>query len=44
MRIGTPYHKLWTASAVSTLGDGVGLTALPLLAAELTATRCRCRW
>jgi MFS family permease len=36
MRIGTPYHKLWTASAVSTLGDGVGLTALPLLAAELT--------
>jgi MFS family permease len=36
MRIGTPYHKLWTASAVSTLGDGVGLTALPLLAAELS--------
>jgi MFS family permease len=37
MRIGTPsFHKLWSASAVSTLGDGVFLTALPLLAAQLT--------
>jgi MFS family permease len=36
MRIGSPFHKLWSASAVSTLGDGVLLTALPLLAAELT--------
>ncbi|HZD69064.1 MAG TPA: hypothetical protein VFA45_09175 [Actinomycetes bacterium] len=26
MRIGTPYRKLWSASAVSTLGDG----AIPL--------------
>ncbi|HZD74119.1 MAG TPA: MFS transporter [Actinomycetota bacterium] len=36
MRIGTPYQKLWSASAVSTLGDGVFLVSLPLLAAELT--------
>ncbi len=36
MRIGTPFHRLWSASTVSTLGDGVFLTALPLLAAKLT--------
>lgn len=36
MRIGSPFHKLWSASAISTLGDGVFLTALPLLAAQLT--------
>src|SRR6266511_2209501 len=32
---GPGYHKLWTAAAVSTLGDGVFLAALPLLAAIL---------
>lgn len=34
--LGSNYHKLWVASAVSNLGDGVRLTALPLLAATLT--------
>src|SRR6266511_3748521 len=33
---GPGYHKLWTAAAVSTLGDGVFLAALPLLAATLS--------
>jgi MFS family permease len=35
-RLGVDYWKLWTASAVSNFGDGVRLTALPLLAATLT--------
>jgi MFS family permease len=30
------FHRLWAASAVSSLGDGVYLAALPLLAATLT--------
>ena len=34
--LGAAYHRLWTAAAVSTAGDGVLQTALPLLAAELT--------
>ena len=34
--LGGPYRRLWTASAVSTLGDGMYLAALPLLAATLT--------
>jgi MFS family permease len=34
--LGAAYRQLWTAAAVSTLGDGVLETALPLLAAELT--------
>jgi MFS family permease len=34
--LGPGYHKLWTAAAISTLGDGVFLTALPLLAATLS--------
>jgi MFS family permease len=34
--LGHGYHKLWTAAALSTLGDGVFLTALPLLAATLS--------
>src|SRR6266540_5974059 len=34
--LGPGYHKLWTAAAVSTLGDGVFLAALPLLAATLS--------
>src|SRR6266508_185989 len=34
--LGPHYHKLWTAAAISNLGDGVFLTALPLLAATLT--------
>lgn len=36
MRLGAQYHKLWVATAASTLGDGVYLSALPLLAARLT--------
>jgi predicted MFS family arabinose efflux permease len=34
--LGAGYHKLWTAAAISNLGDGIFLTALPLLAATLT--------
>ncbi|HET7481610.1 MAG TPA: MFS transporter [Actinomycetota bacterium] len=35
-RLGANYWKLWIASAISNLGDGVRWTALPLLAASLT--------
>jgi MFS family permease len=34
--LGRGYHRLWTAAAISNLGDGIFLTALPLLAATLT--------
>lgn len=34
--LGSPFHTLWAASAVSNLGDGVVLVAAPLLAASLT--------
>ena len=34
--LGPNFRKLWVASAVSNLGDGVRLAALPLLAATLT--------
>jgi predicted MFS family arabinose efflux permease len=34
--LGRPFYQLWIASAVSNLGDGVGLTAAPLFAATLT--------
>ncbi len=34
--LGPEYRKLWTASAISNLGDGVTLVAGPLLAATLT--------
>ena len=35
-RLPAAYWRLWTASTVSNLGDGVFLVALPLLAARLT--------
>jgi hypothetical protein len=35
-RLSIDYWKLWTATAVSNLGDGVALIAAPLLAASLT--------
>lgn len=35
-RLPTAYWRLWAASGVSNLGDGVFLVALPLLAARLT--------
>jgi MFS family permease len=35
-RLGASFAKLWLAQGVSNLGDGVYLTALPLLAATLT--------
>jgi hypothetical protein len=38
-RLGPDFAKLWLAQGVSNLGDGVYVTALPLLA----ATRCRSR-
>jgi len=34
--LGSDYRRLWTAAGVSTLGDGVRLAALPLLAASIT--------
>ncbi len=34
--LGAEYKKLWTASTISNLGDGVTLVAAPLLAASLT--------
>ena len=34
--LGSEYRKLWAASAVSNLGDGITLVAGPLLAASLT--------
>jgi MFS family permease len=34
--LGPDYRRLWTAAGISTLGDGVRLGALPLLAASLT--------
>jgi predicted MFS family arabinose efflux permease len=36
VRLGANYARLWTATTVSNLGDGVTLAALPLLAASLT--------
>jgi MFS family permease len=35
-RLGPEYRKLWAATAISTLGDGMYLATLPLLAARLT--------
>jgi MFS family permease len=35
-RLGRDFAKLWLAQGVSNLGDGVYVTALPLLAATLT--------
>ena len=34
--LGPNYRKLWVASTVSNLGDGVRLTAFPLMAASIT--------
>lgn len=38
-RLPPAYWRLWTASAVSNLGDGMFMVALPLLAARLTDDR-----
>jgi predicted MFS family arabinose efflux permease len=35
-RLGTGYWKLWTATTISNVGDGVRFAALPLLATTLT--------
>ncbi|MEQ1698691.1 MAG: MFS transporter [Ilumatobacteraceae bacterium] len=35
-RLPRPFHLLWTATAVSNIGDGLRLTALPLLATSIT--------
>lgn len=34
--LGAPYHRLWAATALSNVGDGIRAAALPLLAAALT--------
>jgi MFS family permease len=36
LRLGARYWRIWWAASVSTLGDGVRLVALPLLATTLT--------
>ncbi|MFN2588104.1 MAG: MFS transporter [Actinomycetota bacterium] len=36
IRLPLAFHKVWIASTVSNLGDGMRITALPLLAATLT--------
>jgi len=36
-RLGRPFWTLWSASAVSTFGDGLRYVAFPLLAASLTS-------
>lgn len=38
-RLSAAYWRLWTASTISNLGDGVFLVALPLLAAHLTSSK-----
>ncbi len=38
-RLPAPYWRLWTASAISNVGDGVLIAALPLLAARVTDSR-----
>ncbi|MFJ5034424.1 MFS transporter [Streptomyces sp. NPDC088560] len=35
-RLGSGFHQVWTAVVVSSLGDGLRLVSLPLLAAQLT--------
>ena len=35
-RLGGRYRRLWAATTISNLGDGMSVTALPLLAASLT--------
>ena len=35
-KLGGNFYKLWAASAISNFGDGIRLTALPLLATTLT--------
>lgn len=37
-RLGGAYWRLWTASTISNLGDGMFLVALPLLAARTTSS------
>lgn len=35
--LGAPFRYLWAATAAASVGDGIRLAALPLLAASLTA-------
>ncbi|WP_086821265.1 hypothetical protein [Allokutzneria sp. NRRL B-24872] len=35
--LGRPFALLWSAAALSNLGDGIRVAAFPLLAAQLTA-------
>ncbi|MEO6124931.1 MAG: MFS transporter [Ilumatobacteraceae bacterium] len=37
-KLGSAYWRLWTASTISNLGDGMFLVALPLLAARTTSS------
>lgn len=40
-RLGSQFRVLWTAAAVSNLGDGLRVAALPLLAATITRDPAR---
>ncbi len=37
MSLGPAYHRLWLATALSNLGDGIRMAALPLLAAAMSS-------
>ncbi|WP_271216345.1 MFS transporter [Streptosporangium carneum] len=37
MSLGPAYHRLWLATALSNLGDGIRMAALPLLAAVMSS-------
>ena len=36
MRLGIDYWRLWTASVISNLGDGIAIIAYPWLASAVT--------
>jgi hypothetical protein len=40
-KLGAPYWRLWMANAVSSVGDGAFVTALPLLAVTVRGGRGR---
>lgn len=38
VRLGSTYHRLWSATALSNLGDGIRIAAFPLLTAAITTS------
>jgi len=43
-RLGAKFHKLFSASVISNLGDGMSQVAYPWLASASRATRSWWRW